>query len=516
LNTDLTAIEVSSFEFLFERGRIMGEKTNIRKFSIFGYKTLIFLLLIMLVPGCKQESDETDSEPQADAPVAEQQIIDVDSEEQQDQIAAEPDPSIFDMEEFSIFEYEEQMKSRLLSGMPARDCTNKPHKKVTAYHVFKSQKPLYGLATFDMSLVQYGTGIDYYFALDESGGTGTGYDRLYFDVNHDLDLTNDGFLETMENPPAGIIRTNQPNNQEIAFEHLQFNLDYGQNEESCPVRMIPKFWHIAATNRIYFIVPTARKGKIKLGEKEFEAVLSQSSMITGRYDRPMTGLYMENSDEPIPIVSYWRLIDGTFYLLSSTAAGDKISVTPYTGDFGVFEVGAGGPDAKEGKVELGYLIGRNSFIDIGTCPKEDGKLKVPVGDYRPLRLAVRHGQLRVGLGLCIPQPGEEATEPPVLGIKIRKDEPYVLNFSGKPEIVFRNPAASERIKAGDEIKVEAIVHDRRMDVIIIALEDVNQKIGDNIKLPNGTELERFQSIDPEVEITNSSGERVAQGKMPFG
>lgn len=421
---------------------------------------------------------------------------------------------VFEMEEFTIFEYEGQMKNQLVSGMPARECINKPYKKVTAYPTFKSDKPVYGLATLNMSLIQYGTGIDYYFALDESGGTGTGYDKFYFDINHDLDLTNDGFLGVMENPPTGIIRTNQPENQEIAFEYLEFNLDYGKNEESWPVKVIPKFRQIRATDRIYFIIPTARKGKIKLGSKDFDVVLSQCSMIAGRYDRPSTGLYIENNHDSIPVISFWRFVDGKFYMLSSTANGDKISVRPYTGDFGIFEVG-GNSDSETGKVELGYLVSRNSVIDIGTCPQEDGNPKIPVGDYRPLRLAVRRGQLRIGLGLNLPQPGEEPKALPIPGIKIRKDKPYVLNFLGKPEILFRNPAASERIKVGDEIKVEAMIYDSEMDVIIVSLEDTTKKTG-SVNLPNGTVLEMFQSIDPNVVIRNSSGQVATDGRMPFG
>ena len=55
-----------------------------------------------------------------------------------------------------------------------------------------------------------------------------------------------------------------------------------------------------------------------------------------------------------------------------------------------------------------------------------------------------------------------------------------------------------------------------MGASIAALEDVTQKIGESIKMPDGTEHERFQSIDPMVKITNSSGQCVAEGKMPFG
>jgi hypothetical protein len=63
----------------------------------------------------------------------------------------------------------------------------RPRRKPTATPVFFSRRPLYGqIALGD------GENREYLFVLDESRGTGSGYDVLYFDCNNNLDLTDDG------------------------------------------------------------------------------------------------------------------------------------------------------------------------------------------------------------------------------------------------------------------------------------------------------------------------------------
>jgi hypothetical protein len=372
------------------------------------------------------------------------------------------------------------------------------------------------MAIFDMSIVNYGCGINYYFALDESGGTDSGYDKFYFDSNHDMDLTNDSVLSPMANPPAGLKLQNQSHWKEIAFDYLQFRIDYESGQKSEPLKIIPKLRKMSTDNSVSFILPTARKGKVRLGSKEFEAVLSQNSMITGNYDRPVTYLLLGNNIESIPILSAWRSIDGKFYTFSTTPSGDKLTVKPYSGPYGLLEIGSAGSDIKGGTIELGWLQSRDAIIDVGKCTKEDGKLKIPVDDYRPFKIAVRYDGIRVGLGINMQQPDGKPAKPPVFRMQVREGKPFVFNLPDKPEVVFNNPAANQRIKAGTELKVEAILFDPEMNLLIAALEDTTKKKGDNIKLPDGTEYENLESIDPMVEIINSAGERVAQGKMPFG
>lgn len=141
-----------------------------------------------------------------------------------------------------------------------------------------------------------------------------------------------------------------------------------------------------------------------------------------------------------------------------------------------------------------------------------------MGEYRPFRLAVDFGQLRVGLAANISAVGadeEPQEKPAIFGIKIRQDKPFVFDFPNKPIVDFKSPAVMQRFKLGEELKVKAIVYDPVMDILIAGLEDKTHKVGDPIKVGD-KEYQRYESLNPVVKITNSSGECVAEGEMPFG
>ncbi|MCP4263941.1 MAG: hypothetical protein GY774_41510 [Planctomycetes bacterium] len=441
-------------------------------------------------------------------------------------IPSEPAGQVFKMKEVSVFD-----RGLHLFPQGAKECGAEPSKEVKAYPEFKSEKPFYGKTTFDESVVRYGIGIDYCFALDESGGTGTGYDRLYFDANHDLDLTNDGVLSPMENPPVQSVRMNQPNSKDVTFEYLEFALDRGPAKLPVPLKVIPQsimcltylpeasrinpkstMW--SEHPRISFTLPTVRRGTIRIGSQKFEAVLSQSTTITGSYSSPTTRLEMDHRRHNTRyLLCRWHYVDGTFYILSSTPSGDKLTVTPYTGPFGVLEVGTEGRNVKEGKVESGHLVSKDALINVGRCPRVDGKLRIPVGDYRPLYLDLRLGDLSFGLCTTLAKVEEAPSDPPKFPIRIRQDKPCVINLSSKPKIVFRKPDAGQRFKVDSEIRVKPLIHDPAMDASIFKLLDTRREIRQD---RNALEIlwDVDQRIEPTVEFTNSSGEHVAWGKIP--
>jgi hypothetical protein len=97
----------------------------------------------------------------------------------------------FNLEEISAFDIDEQIAGRFINGKPAK-CEDQPLANVRSYPVFKSDKPLYGSIWFTGEYGNKYSGIQYHFAIDESTGTGKGYDRLFFDLNRDLDLNGQG------------------------------------------------------------------------------------------------------------------------------------------------------------------------------------------------------------------------------------------------------------------------------------------------------------------------------------
>jgi hypothetical protein len=361
---------------------------------------------------------------------------------------------------------------------------------------------------FDMSLFDPRAGLRYHFAIDESAGAG--YDRLYFDVNHDSDLTNDSPAGLAPNPPGNM--QNRPGS--VLFENVRLHLDYGPGQGVFPQTVVPRLMRSGENAYMFFTAPTARLGRIELGSQEVELVLGQTFTITGRYDRPMTGALLAGSDGMLPVLGYWRCVNGTFYRLSATPSGSKVTVTPYAGPFGVLETGAGGRNMTPPTIDFGWISGRDAFLDIEDCRRNDGKLSLPLGDYRPFRMAVRYGQRRIELGIDTSQLGRKDA-PAAFPITIRQDKPFVLDFPGKPEVVFQTPAAGARLKAGQELKVEATLRDLGAGTMISDLEDTTRKRASS-KLLSGRDVDIFESVAPAIKITNSSGQTVAEGSMPFG
>ena len=113
------------------------------------------------------------------------------------------------------------------------------------------------------------------------------------------------------------------------------------------------------------------------------------------------------------------------------------------------------------------------------------------------------------------KPRERGDRAAVYGITIRKDKPFVLDFSNKPDVMFASPAKDQRVKLGESLEVKAVLVDPKLDMMIRNLDDTTRK---QTKGPDGQPLgyERQFSLDPQVIITRANGEKVAEGVMPFG
>jgi hypothetical protein len=431
--------------------------------------------------------------------------------------AAEAGAKVFPLEEVSLQDCPEPARSRLQAGLYARECGNTPLAGIT-YPAFKSSKPIYGAATFDMSLFDPQAGMRYGWAVDESAGTGTGYDRFYFDLNRDSDLTNDAPVAVMKEPPAGLGQNPASARSEktVVFEKIQVRLDYGP-EGVWTQAVIPRLRHLGDIGNsclMYFVAPTARKGKIVLGSEEVEVVLGQSFTITGRYDRPMTAVFLTGRNDSVPFLGYWRKVNGTFCKLSPSPAGDKVGIEPYTGPLGTFELDAGGRDAPL-SLQFGYLLNRNSIIDLTVCKGEDGRWTVPVGDYRFFNWFLRYGERRIVLRPQDAPAGPETAPPAVFPLRVRAGPPCTFDLSENPQVVFKSPEARERITAGAILKAEAILLLPETGLMIAALDDMTKKTG-TIKTPDGKNFDIYEPVAPMVQIVNAAGQTVAEGTMPFG
>jgi hypothetical protein len=322
----------------------------------------------------------------------------------------------------------------------------------------------------------------------------------------------------------------------VVFDYLHVPFEHGPELGKRPLKILPRLRvYGSAPGYVTFTAATGRKGKVKLGDREFTAVLAQT-MITGRFDRPYTGLALIPTDpsrrlirvsSSLNYLSTPRWAKGELYQISTTPTGDKLTVAPYRGDSGLLKVGPGDRPGIEKLGISGMLRSEQMLLpvgDIGTLPPVENlpEHKIPVGDYTPMSLSVDLGKLTASFSqnyYSKEEPHVRMTKPPVGTFKIRKDKPFVLDFSNQPAVLFTSPAKSQTFKPGDFIRLRAVIIDPELNLLVRGLNDTTQQIGERTyRLAGGesVKIPTYLSLAPTVTITDASGKQIAEGKMPFG
>jgi len=335
---------------------------------------------------------------------------------------------------------------------------------------------------------------------------------------------------------------------------------------------------------LWFVATKAHKGEIEIAGKRFDVTMANSYPVGTRWDRPETFLELRPQDSATRM-PHWlcsdRLmamhkIDGKHWCLSTTPAGDRLLVAPYEGDFGTLTMGPGwGLGGKRGFA--GTFMAKDKALVVGD---EDGdepvrSCRIPVGDYTPAMVAAYKGPLFIDISENYHGDGKlrERDAPLAYALKIRKDKPCVLDFSGKAEVLFAQPARGTRVKPGDELTVNAVLVDPKFDIMIRGLRRKSSAVHDILSpgaailmavvlgsplviwLFAGTSRRRYRfvpilsisglvvlaglvvalqimtekmnagtgdfrayhdKLTPQVTIYRSDGTRVAGGVMPFG
>ena len=430
---------------------------------------------------------------------------------------------VFKLREISVFEQDDRS---FLRGQTA-PCQDQPFAEVKSYPAFASSKPIYGSVRFAADYGQTNGGLLFYFAMDESSGTGKGYDRLYFDLNRDLDLRNDPTVASQRQPPD---RARLPYNdikQQVIFDLLSINFDFGPAGNRS-VQIMPRLTVSVYDKEEYkqasFVRTRLYEGEIKLGGERYQARLGNDYLIRGRLDHPGTALVLTPEQRGSRI--YWwggdRLmavhkVRGRFYTVSASPTGEQLTVCPYQGDLGTFAIGPGGRAITNLSV-AGSLEAKELAVPVGSdleggSPKPAPRCELPVGDYLPNYITVKFGRLSIEISQNYHsdgRPRDRAGRDRVYGMTVRKDQPYVLDFSNKPAVMFASPARDQRFKLGDSIEVKAVLVDPKLDFMIRGLEDTTRQKA------SPQSRGRYFALDPTVLITRANGEKVAEGVMPFG
>ncbi|MBM4088737.1 MAG: hypothetical protein FJ276_04810 [Planctomycetes bacterium] len=473
---------------------------------------------------------------------------------------------VFPLEEVSVFKELENHPelARAVSFANYADCDATPRSEVKKYPELKSQHPLYGTIDLGGEPLSGSGSISVHFVLDQTqptvappkpkpsvfrrilgswwfddsddGEEMLQFDRLYFDANRDLDLTNDPVLSRLKDPPWGNDRKGEffrlPDAQPFEFAKMEF--DGGPGGGTHTVQLLLTV--VAATadeGYLEYRSPTARKGVIQIGDRQFTAVLAQTESITGRFDKPFVGLFLF-TPQGIEQEPFWwggnflgtmREYDGQLYSCHATPSGDQLTVRPYTGDYGTLEIAAKGGGGKDVGA-VGALLSRDGhLLFVGKAQswyastKEQSK-RLPVGDYWPMNLTVGLGGFEVDFSPSrYDENGQDAAQEPRYLIKIRKDQSFAIDFSERPEITVVNPRPGATVKANEEIYVEAILVDRKLGLMIRDIEDTSgpgQEVTFQVEDGKPVTFTRYPSLNPTVTITDAAGAVVASGAMPFG
>ncbi len=432
---------------------------------------------------------------------------------------------VFKLREVSAFDAKNE---NFLRGQMCR-CQDKPFAEVKNYPVFASKVPIFGSVKFDSRWDDTNSGTTFYFAVDESRGTGKGYDRFYFDANRDLDLRNDPVVKAQSNPPdhgytprfAGI-------KAKASFDFLKLNLR--TDDSAKPVEIMPRLLlagNETNTYRFVFFVRTRMfEGDIKIAGEKFRALLGNDYSVTADLNSPGTALELSGKDGSFDWwggdrISAIHKVNGRFFTCSADPTG-ALTVRPYQGDLGTFEIGAGNRQLTQltasGSFESPYhAVAVGGEIKSGR-PVEASRCDIPVDDYLPQYLTLQFGRLRITLSQNYHSEGKRQSRegrPPVYGIAVRKDRPFVWDFSNQPDVMFTSPTNHQRVKLGDNLSVMAVLVDPKLDIMIRRVDDTSRK---QTKDAEGKRLgyERDLSLDPTVIITRANGEKVTEGVMPFG
>jgi hypothetical protein len=488
---------------------------------------------------------------------------------------------VFPLREISILDSSlDQSLLRDLSRGARAELQEGPAEALKAYPKLRSEKPIYGLIRLAPDPYQRQSGTPLYFVVDESGENpveeepakekpeedasllgslrsalfgkkasspvvdklpqlNNTYDRLYIDLNGDLDLTNDPAVTPMKKAPATLVGRYSGMRQAVVFKEISVPVDFGDELGDQPVRLIPRLQIQEHEGKEYpgvsFVSAVARKGNIKLGDRSYQAVLAQRYLIAGRYDRPSTGLLLTSPNNPSGREYWWgadqlsaiRLVDGEYYTTSTTPLGNELNVKLYQGDFGVLRIGAGGRNIDNLSIQGSLRTGTTALAVGKSTRGRSGSLepvtecRMPTGDYIPAYVTITFGDLQLGISENYHSDGKPMAidrESWIYGIKIRKEEPFVWDFSTPPKVMFASPAKEQTYQPGDEIKVNAVLIDPKLTIMIRGLTDTSRMEEKTVDQGDGrtTTYKQPASLDPTVTITNGAGKQIAEGPMPFG
>ncbi len=380
------------------------------------------------------------------------------------------------------------VKMNLMMGASVL-CQNEPHKAITSHATTHSVAPLYGELRVGGNPMNPSEGIPIYFTLDHSQGNKAAFDTLFIDQNGDQDLSNDASIaidtqfSKEDLPPLGTNPT----------VFAPFTLKVNNITETLRLILFP----MSDTQILAMFTPTmARQGHIKIGNKEHDIILAQTTAITGRYDHVWTACFMDGQrNGDTGLLADWPTVDDTLYQLTSNKEGTQLTVQPYTGKFGTLKL-ISDNEAKISVDNSGFLLSKTKLINLANCKKQDGLAQIPEDDYMPVNLMASIGDTKLGFRFS-PPPDKTDVDP--YRLRIRDNDNPSLKLPAFKDVTFTWANPEKEFEAGSPVDISAALGDAATGLSIAGI--ANKDGQDN---------------PPNVTILDSQGKEITQGKIPFG
>ena len=206
---------------------------------------------------------------------------------------------------------------------------------------YGSDNPVYYAANYGDSQIDR----MYSFVLDESGGPGSGYDTVYYDVNNDNRL--DAELERIDivvGNPSHSDKVRIKLEVEVEGEKNPYYVSLGafiyKDDRNFPVEKI----HMNLRNSSYY------KGMVDLGGKQYQAAvgdLDSNGMFDDYEERMFCGdrLFIDldgdnnfgdDNNEGFPFSQYIKIVDN-WYEVAIKPSGDMVAIMPHESKFGTIK-----------------------------------------------------------------------------------------------------------------------------------------------------------------------------------
>jgi hypothetical protein len=173
----------------------------------------------------------------------------------------------------------------------------------------------------------------------------------------------------------------------------------------------------------------------------------------------------------------YHKIDDEFYEFMLIEDGTKIAARTYKGELGTIKVGKGGRELEKAEFNGSVHQAGNISAPIGTIEEywtgPVSECRIPVGNYTAYLMSVIYDNLSIKISnnYHTNAQGVSKGKETVYGMKVRKDKPYVLDFSNESKVVFDQPPMSKNtFSRGEEIKFAAVLIDPKLDIMIRGLK----------------------------------------------